>query len=171
MVDCALRIYREEGGRAFYRGLTASYLGVFETGLQFAMYGHIKEVLIEKQSEEARSQLWAQRVAGGLAGPPSASEVSRAAFPGSVAFAASAFSKLIASAITYPHEVIRTRMREQRGDTGELKYRGVVQSFRTIAAEEGARGLYGGMSVHLLRTVPNAAILLYVVEMMVGGQV
>jgi hypothetical protein len=78
-------------------------------------------------------------------------------------------SKLVASAITYPHEVIRTRMREQRGDE-VIKYRTIVQSCRTVWLEEGARGLYGGMSVHLLRTVPNAAILVWVVEYLVEGE-
>ena len=81
-------------------------------------------------------------------------------------------AQLVASAATYPHEVIRTRMREQRSDQAHgLKYTGILQCARTIAREEGLAGLYGGMSVHLLRTVPNAAILLYVVEYMVGGSV
>ena len=51
------------------------------------------------------------------------------------------------------------------------RYHSVVQSVRLIIAEEGLRGLYGGMGVHLLRTVPNAAILLMVVEKAVGGEV
>lgn len=88
------------------------------------------------------------------------------------AFWLSAASKLVAAAASYPHEVLRTRMREQvAGAGGSLKYSGIVQATRLIMAEEGLRGLYGGMGVHLLRTVPNAAILLLVVETMVGGDV
>ena len=30
--------------------------------------------------------------------------------------------------------------------------------------EEGTRGLYGGMGVHLVRVVPNTAILFYTYE-------
>ena len=184
IVDCFLRIYREEGPRAFYRGLTASYLGVFETVLQFALYGWLKERIVVHRAPAAERELWAKRQAdaaaageggGGGSGHHNshsgfdAAEVARAAYSGHWPFLASAASKLVASAATYPHEVIRTRMREQRGDQA-IKYRGIVSSFRTIWAEEGVRGLYGGLSVHLLRTVPNAALLLWVVEHMVGGE-
>ena len=60
-------------------------------------------------------------------------------------------------------------MREQR--SAVPKYRSVLQTFRLILREEGAAGLYGGLGVHMVRTVPNAAILLMVVERVVGGEV
>jgi len=71
-------------------------------------------------------------------------------------------SKLIASAMTYPHEVIRTRMREQRGTA--TKYTGFFQAIKLIAVEEGPKGLYGGMGAHMIRTVPNAAIMFLTYE-------
>jgi solute carrier family 25, member 33/36 len=161
--DTAVRIYREEGWKTFYRGLTASYLGVAETALQFAIYGYMKDWLRRAQQKE--TDLQAHRLH-----PPSS--VLTLLPTQSWAFGISAFSKLLASALTYPHEVIRTRMREQKGkDVSQLKYRGILQCAKLILKEEGARGLYGGLGVHLLRTVPNAAILLFVVESMVGGEV
>lgn len=75
-------------------------------------------------------------------------------------------AKLIASGMTYPHEVVRTRVREQRGTTN-LKYTGFVQTLKLIAKEEGIRGLYGGMAAHLLRVVPNAAIMFFTYETVV----
>ena len=36
--DAFMAIYREEGIAGFYRGLTASYLGAFESMIQFALY-------------------------------------------------------------------------------------------------------------------------------------
>lgn len=261
VADAALRIYREEGWRTFYRGLSASYLGVVETALQFAIYGELKRLVLvpklppaalvvvdgagssalqaassQSSASASTSSVLATRSAdrtpfAASAGPAAAAaiggtrtavavaatgapvlhalartgggsgsvtspsavgaaagaaatmgaggaggglglELSRYMPAQAWAFWLSAVSKLFAAAASYPHEVLRTRMREQMaGADGRLKYSGIVQATRLIVAEEGMRGLYGGMGVHLLRTVPNAAILLLVVETMVGGDV
>ncbi len=42
---------------------------------------------------------------------------------------------------------------------GRLKYTGLVQCFKLVFKEEGMLGLYGGLTPHLLRTVPSAAIM------------
>jgi solute carrier family 25, member 33/36 len=42
---------------------------------------------------------------------------------------------------------------------GQLKYTGLVQCFRRVWLEEGMMGLYGGMTPHLMRTVPSAIIM------------
>ena len=71
---------------------------------------------------------------------------------------AGAIAKAGAILATYPHEVVRTRMREQ-ATNGVFKYNGFMQTLNMIAKEEGAKGLYGGMWIHLGRSVPNAAIM------------
>ena len=38
IMDAVRRIYREEGLRAFFRGLSVSYLGLTETAIQFTFY-------------------------------------------------------------------------------------------------------------------------------------
>ena len=75
-----------------------------------------------------------------------------------VYFGAAAVSKLTAAVATYPHEVARTRMREQ-ARAGVFKYSGMWQTLGLIANEEGKRGLYSGMGVHLLKVVPNSATM------------
>ena len=37
-MDAIRRIYREEGMRSFFRGLSVSYLGLTETAIQFTWY-------------------------------------------------------------------------------------------------------------------------------------
>jgi solute carrier family 25 protein 33/36 len=190
ILDCATRIYREEGLRTFYRGLMASYLGVIEAGVQFTMYGYLKDDFLRRNNGHEGPMLGLSPNASAVfdherhresmlpaaASPSAVSHATAGAGgvkPGTLwTLAASGISKLVAAATTYPHEVIRTRMREQRAGTdGSLRYRGIVQSARLVMREEGWRALYGGMSVHLLKTVPNAAILIAVVERLVGGNV
>ena len=45
---------------------------------------------------------------------------------------------------------------------GVKKYTGLVQTLRLVITEEGARSLHGGLSAHLTRVVPNAAVIFWV---------
>ncbi|ESK84163.1 mitochondrial carrier protein rim2 [Moniliophthora roreri MCA 2997] len=127
------KIMREEGVRGFYKGLSASYLGVTEGTIQWVLYERLKKVSEGTQFE------WLGMV--GSAGT----------------------AKCVASLITYPHEVIRTRLRQPKVD-GIVKYKGLVQTLRLVIKEEGARALYGGLSAHLMRVVPNAAVMYSIYE-------
>lgn len=42
---------------------------------------------------------------------------------------------------------------------GHQKYTGLLQCFKLIWREEGLVSMYGGLTPHLLRTVPSAAIM------------
>jgi solute carrier family 25 protein 33/36 len=48
---------------------------------------------------------------------------------------------------------------------GRLKYTGVVQCLRLVWREEGMVAIYGGLTAHLLRTVPAAMITLGTYEL------
>lgn len=56
-------------------------------------------------------------------------------------------------------QVARTRLRQAPLADGRLKYTGLMQCFKLVWKEEGMIGLYGGLTPHLLRTVPSAAIM------------
>jgi len=53
-------------------------------------------------------------------------------------------------------------------ENGLLKYTGLVQCFRLVWKEEGVISLYGGLTPHLLRAVPSAAITLGVYELVLS---
>ena len=72
-------------------------------------------------------------------------------------------SKLIATVLTYPHEVLRTRLQmvqppivEDLSSNGTIKAqkkRNIVYITRKIIRKEGWTGLYKGLSVNLFRSV------------------
>jgi solute carrier family 25 protein 33/36 len=55
-------------------------------------------------------------------------------------------------------------MREQ-ARAGLFKYKGMWQTLRVIAKEEGRVGLYSGMGIHLLKVVPNSALMFLTYEL------
>ncbi|KAM3577434.1 hypothetical protein VYU27_000597 [Nannochloropsis oceanica] len=136
------RIYREEGVKGFWKGLSASYWGCSEGCIQFVVYEKLKKQLLIRNNERRSSQ-----------GLKESEDL-----PPAYTLGAAAFSKFIATTTTYPHEVVRTRLREQARN-GAFKYRSMWQSLRLIAKEEGRRGLYAGMGTHIARVVPNTAIM------------
>ncbi|ORY29923.1 mitochondrial carrier [Rhizoclosmatium globosum] len=146
---CAQQVFRTEGIRGLYKGLSASFLGLSESTLQFVLYEYFKQQLLHSKNEQARLSS-----ATNTTGTQKNLE-----WFNTIGAAASA--KLIAAIATYPHEVLRTRLRESAGGG---RYTGLVQSAVLIYREEGMGGLYGGMTAHLLRVVPNACILFGTVE-------
>lgn len=90
-LDCTLQTVRKEGIRGLYRGLSASYLGVTESTLQWMMYEQMKLRLARHEERVARSgrdpTVWDQTIS----------------WSGKLFAAGSA--KFIAALITYPHEV------------------------------------------------------------------
>lgn len=149
--DCIKQTVRHEGIRGLYRGLTASYLGVTESTLQWVLYERMKLAI-------------ARREARRLATPGYERRLLDDAEEWGGKFTAAALAKAFAAVVTYPHEVVRTRLRQAPTITTEtgkvtMKYTGLVQCFKMVAREEGLAGLYGGMTPHLLRVVPSAAIM------------
>lgn len=143
-VQCIKRIYAQSGIRGFYKGITASYMGISETVVHFVLYEGVKARLMAARAGD---------------GPPSERRSPRDFLEFMVA---GAFSKTIASCIAYPHEVARTRLREE-GD----KYRSFWQTLHTVWKEEGHRGVYRGLATQLVRQIPNTAIMMATYEAVV----
>ena len=144
-LDCVTQTLRNEGIKGLYRGLSASYLGVTESTLQWVLYEQMKISLRRRE----------ERVAASGRQPSLLDQT----FSWGGRVGAAGTAKFFAALVTYPHEVIRTRLRQAPLQDGRLKYTGIVQCFKTIYREEGMASLYGGLTPHMLRVVPSAAIM------------
>ena len=146
-LDALRRVAKEEGARGLYSGLAPSLAGIAHVVIQFPVYERLKLELARGDFsvfgfEDGRDgNTGKQRCVGDLTGVELA--------------CASAVAKMVASSVTYPHEVIRSHMHVQ----GLGPFGGVLGLIAKIHAEGGGlRAFYRGVGTNLVRTTPAAAI-------------
>ena len=128
-ISTVMGLHKEGGLPIFWRGLTASLLGLGHVGIQFPVYERLKAEARKRSPDGEESPL--------------------------DLLLASGLSKMTAAVITYPHEVIRSRIMDARGPVASLN---VWQTTRHIIKNEGYSGLYVGLRVSLLRVIPNCCV-------------
>ncbi|RZF43291.1 hypothetical protein LSTR_LSTR001552 [Laodelphax striatellus] len=140
---CSMLSHESDLGlRGFYKGITASYWGISETVVHFVIYEAIKaKLLMRRASSDGDTKTSRDFLEFMIAG---------------------AISKTVASCIAYPHEVARTRLREEGN-----KYHGFWQTLGVVFKEEGHRGVYRGLATQLIRQIPNTAIMMATYEAVV----
>lgn len=121
-------IYKNEGIAAFYKGLTASFLGLSHVAIQFPMYEYLKRETSEyrKKCNEKREYVFMLDIV-----------------------VTSLIAKLAASIVTYPHEVLRARLQDDRN-----KHVSAINTVKKIVREEGFFNLWSGYRVNLVRIFP-----------------
>ncbi|KAK4538372.1 hypothetical protein CDCA_CDCA17G4397 [Cyanidium caldarium] len=142
VLQAVVRIAREEGWRAFFKGnvpalaMVAPYASV-----QFATFYQLRQQVNSWRGDGDAS---VQRYMGGVE-----------------TVACGIVSGMAATLCTYPLDLLRTRLAAQ----GEPRtYHGVVHAVRTIGRQEGVRGFYQGLSPTLVEIVPYVALQLLIYE-------
>jgi len=141
MRDAFRKIVKVDGVRGLWRGIGPALLLVSHGSIQFTIYDELKRIA----SEGGQKDLTAAE-----------------------AFCCGAFSKICAQVITYPSQLIKTRLQDvnnspSRGD----KAIGFSKAVRRVFKHEGAAGFYKGLTPALLRVVPSSALTLLTYEMCV----
>lgn len=134
----ALHILRTEGLPGFYRGILPALFGVSHGALQFMAYEKLKVYR-----------------AGALDSSYAGQQLGNVDF-----FILSSISKIFAGCVTYPYQVLRSRL--QTYDS-HLIYRGATDAIAKIWAREGIAGFYKGLGPNLFRVLPStwATFLVY----------
>jgi adenine nucleotide transporter 17 len=135
-------ILAKDGLGAFWRGLGPSLVLVINPIIQYTAFEQLKNLLITRRTNKLH--------AAGAA-------VAVAVLSDLDFLLLGAISKLIATSITYPYIVVKSRL--QAGAANALNYKSSLDGLLTILQEEGVRGLYKGIGSKIVQSVLTAAIL------------
>ena len=130
LVDGLSQVTRKEGLRGLYSGYIPGLFGISHGVIQFVSYEKMKEYYYKKNSYNLDEKL--------------------GVFP---YIALSASSKVLAVSLTYPYQVIRSRLQD-----ASCKYTGSWDIVMRTMTNEGWRGFYKGIVPNLMRVTPACCI-------------
>ncbi|KAF8924294.1 mitochondrial thiamine pyrophosphate transporter [Dissophora ornata] len=145
-------IAREEGIRGLWKGnMAAEYLYLTYGGIQFLIYQQTKSYI--SKAAEVSAQRSATKH---LTGTHLHVLVTLSSSSSAQSFISGATAGIMATACTYPFDLLRTRFAIQR----DVKvYTGVLQAFRHILKNEGVQGFYKGMTPALMQVIPYMGVM------------
>ncbi len=126
IIDCAVRVYKDQGILAFWRGNTANIIRYFPTqALNFAFKDKFKEIFVRPASEVGFWLFFLGNLASGGA--------------------AGATSLLI----VYPLDFARTRLGADIGKGDKRQFNGMFDCIAKIYKSDGLGGLYQGFAASI----------------------
>ncbi|KAK4530534.1 hypothetical protein CCYA_CCYA04G1391 [Cyanidiococcus yangmingshanensis] len=148
-------IYAEEGIRGFYRGNSATLSRIFPyAAIQFTAFEVYHDLLFQL----IQQRWWLRDRAVASAAAPYA--------PPYLRFLSGAMAGSTAVMITYPLDLVRTRLAAQavtlsEGSHPGAIYRNIADALLSLYRKGGIRGLYSGLSATLCGIIPYAGINFY----------
>lgn len=123
-------VYQGEGIKAFWKGNGIACVRLFPyNAVQFASFNYLKVAFAD--NETGKLSAMNALIAGSLGG-------------------------ITATVVTYPTDMMKTRLTVAHADPSKAKYHGMVDCFRVILREEGPLAFYKGMSTSVIGVVPFA---------------
>ena len=140
MPQMARYLKDQHGMPVFWRGMTANLIGLSHCAVQFPAYEFLKGYLRHErigchESTDSNAMDKDDNTVLEL-------------------LIASGLAKMTASLLSYPHEVLRSRMVDSRS----TKSPSLIGTARQIWRQEGFWGFYNGLGVTLVRVIPNCCV-------------
>ncbi|KIY52577.1 mitochondrial FAD carrier protein [Fistulina hepatica ATCC 64428] len=139
-------IYRTEGIQGLFRGTSLALFGVSNGAIQFMLYEEMKQWGFARKRR--------QYAAAGIPWTPEVDKLSNTAYT-----IMSGTSKLGALTLTYPYQVIRSRIQNDA-----VLYPTVMSTIKQTWRQEGTRGFYRGLATNVVRVLPGTCITFVVYE-------
>lgn len=178
--DAFVTIWRDEGCGVLYRGILPALLLTSHGGVQFVVYECLKMTYGRRKNgnhNHGEYGTLVRETRGGTERPRKydGNGGVRKSWKDSVGYLTmGGISKVIATTITYPIQVIKSRLQQRSqscefSESGELQlvhkeYMGVRECVRQLWKREGIVGFYKGCLPSALRVAPGAAITFVVYE-------
>lgn len=140
--DCASKIIKNEGYRAFYKGYLPNVLGIIPyAGTDLAVYETLKRFYMKRHDLDDTPSI-------------------------PILLACGTTSTIIGQLVSYPLALIRTRLQAQELPMNSSKRDTMTKLLKNIYENEGIRGLYRGLLPNIIKVVPAVSISYVVYEKM-----
>ena len=142
ILDCAVKLFKTEGVRVFYKGYVPNLLGILPyAGIDLAVYETLKRKYLLQTNAEG-------------------------SVPALSLLSFGTFSSCCGQVAAYPLALVRTKLQSQAGLNLNLppEQTHTLGLFRYILRTEGLRGLYRGMVPNFCKVAPAVSISYFVYE-------
>lgn len=142
IAETAKKMWKINGFRAYYRGLTWGLIGQFPySAIDLFTFESLKRSIIRRNMSKRGCN-------------------KAEATPGSITTAAmGGFSGAFGASVVYPINLLRTRLQTQGTKEHPRTYTGIVDCTKQTLKGEGVRGLFKGITPNLIKVVPAVSIV------------
>lgn len=134
MIDCAVKVYKHDGIKVFYRGYLPNIMGIIPyAGIDLAIYETLKQSYMKKYKDQDPNVF--------------------------VLLACGTTSSTCGQLASYPLALIRTRLQADAKSKNTM-----TSIFTKIMREDGPTGLYRGIAPNFLKVAPAVSISYVVYE-------
>ncbi|TVY50576.1 Mitochondrial FAD carrier protein FLX1 [Lachnellula cervina] len=147
----ASHLWKTEGWRGFYRGVGVSLLGNSHGAVQFAVYEPTKNIWRKYLAKEREFD-----------GKEPVGNHRQEKLGNTATLVISGSAKIVAGTVTYPYQVIRSRLQTYHAD--ERFGKGILGVGTKVWRDEGWRGFYKGLGTNIVRVLPATWVTFLVYE-------